>query len=167
MSATIPSSPWYCCLGGQPTDRHKIYEQSRLASEVGAAVHLAPNSNGVLRHWGIFAEQFGGTLMKAHIEYNESGLVKEVELTEANKGWQHPWHLVHRVALHDKLKQVATAEDGPGITPTLKTSSKVLSVDPEAGRVVFEDGSSVEADVVIGADGLYVSDDGFHSAGIV
>jgi succinate dehydrogenase/fumarate reductase flavoprotein subunit len=36
-----------------------LLEQSRFAQELGAAVHLAPNSNGVLRRLGIKAEDFG------------------------------------------------------------------------------------------------------------
>jgi 2-polyprenyl-6-methoxyphenol hydroxylase-like FAD-dependent oxidoreductase len=126
---------------------------------VGAAVHLAPNSNGILRRWGIFAEEFGGNPMNHLLEYNETGLVKEMDLTIPNKMWQHPWHLVHRVSLHEKLKEVATSDNGPGVAPTLQTSSRVVEVDPEAGRVIFEDGSSIDADVVIGADGIYVRTD--------
>ncbi|KAH6648283.1 hypothetical protein BKA67DRAFT_593957 [Truncatella angustata] len=133
-----------------------IYEQSRFANETGAAVHLAPNSNGLLRHWGIFAENFGGTLMKTLAEYRETGgLVKEVDLSIPNQMWQHPWHLVHRVALHDNLKKAATSKDEPGPAATLQLSSRVLEVDPEAGKVVFEDGTIVEADVIVGADGIY------------
>ncbi|KAI1844277.1 hypothetical protein JX265_007884 [Neoarthrinium moseri] len=133
-----------------------IYEQSALASETGAAVHLAPNANGVLRRWGIYAEEFGGTVMNHLTEYQYSGgVVKEVDMLEMNKMWQHPWHLVHRVSLHDTLKKAATTKDGPGIAPVLQTSTKVVEVDAEAGKVVFQDGSVVEADVIVGADGIY------------
>lgn len=37
----------------------QIYEQARLATETGAALHLAPNANGILRRLGLFAEEFG------------------------------------------------------------------------------------------------------------
>lgn len=37
----------------------QIFEQSRLATETGAALHLAPNANGILRRLGICAEEFG------------------------------------------------------------------------------------------------------------
>lgn len=42
----------------------QIFEQSQLATETGAAIHLAPNANGLLRRLGIFAEQFGANLME-------------------------------------------------------------------------------------------------------
>lgn len=37
----------------------QIFEQSRFATETGAALHLAPNANGILRRLGIFSENFG------------------------------------------------------------------------------------------------------------
>lgn len=96
--------------------------------------------------------------MKTLAEYKETGgLVKEVDLTVHNQMWQHPWHLVHRVALHDSLKKAATSKEGPGPTPSLQTSSKVVEVDADAGKVIFQDGTTVEADVIVGADGIYVS----------
>ena len=36
-----------------------LLERSQFNQELGAAVHLAPNSNGLLRRYGIFAEDFG------------------------------------------------------------------------------------------------------------
>lgn len=37
----------------------EIFERSRFANEVGAAIHLSPNANGVLRKLGIDAVEFG------------------------------------------------------------------------------------------------------------
>ena len=42
----------------------KIFEQSAFAREAGAAVHLAPNANGILRRLGIIAEEFGANEME-------------------------------------------------------------------------------------------------------
>lgn len=39
--------------------RVTVLEQSRFANETGAAIHLAPNSNGLLRRLGIYAEELG------------------------------------------------------------------------------------------------------------
>jgi 2-polyprenyl-6-methoxyphenol hydroxylase-like FAD-dependent oxidoreductase len=36
-----------------------LLERSRFSQELGAAVHLAPNANGLLKRYGIFAEEFG------------------------------------------------------------------------------------------------------------
>ena len=41
-----------------------VLEQSRFANEIGAAVHLAPNCNGILKRIGIEAENFGANEMR-------------------------------------------------------------------------------------------------------
>lgn len=136
----------------------KIYEQSRFANETGAAVHLAPNSNGVLRRWGIYAEKFGATAMHRLHERDENGvLLNSKDLGQSNSQWQHPWLLSHRVALHETLKTLATAEEGAGPPAKLQTSSKVIGLDPERGEVTLADGTTATGDVVLGADGIYVS----------
>ncbi|KAI0482202.1 hypothetical protein GGR56DRAFT_619005 [Xylariaceae sp. FL0804] len=134
----------------------EIFEQSRFSSETGAAVHLAPNSNGVLRRWGLLAETFGANAMNKLLEYDPSGgIIREIDLTEPNKMWQHPWQLCHRVSLHEKLKEVATSKEGSGSPAVLKTASKVVDVEPEAGILKLEDGTVISADLIIGADGVY------------
>ncbi|CAM1505591.1 Fc.00g112280.m01.CDS01 [Cosmosporella sp. VM-42] len=133
-----------------------LYEQSRFANEVGAAVHLTPNSNGILRRWGIFAAEFGGSRLSHLKEFHADGkLFKHMDRTGHDDLWQHPWEQVHRVALHDRLKKVAAGEEGIGKPATLHTSSQVVSVDPKKGSITLADGSVVKADVILGADGIY------------
>ncbi|KAK3328902.1 hypothetical protein B0H66DRAFT_6119 [Apodospora peruviana] len=133
-----------------------LFEQSRFANEIGAAVHLAPNSNGILRRWGIFAEHFGANPMEGMVECTQDGQVRrDIPFHMASKRWQHPWHLVHRVNLHDRLKKLATSQDEAGPSAVLHTSSKVIAVEPEKGTIWLANGTEVAADVVIGADGIY------------
>ncbi|KPM40651.1 hypothetical protein AK830_g5893 [Neonectria ditissima] len=133
-----------------------LYEQSRLASEVGAAVHMAPNANGLLRRWGLIPETFGANLMSAYKEFQPDGaLIKHMDLTGPNKQWQHPWQLVHRVSLHDSLKKAATDSNGPGKPATLHTANRVEDIDPAKGTITLAGGTVVEADLILGADGIY------------
>lgn len=37
----------------------QLFERSRFANEIGAAIHLSPNANGVLQRLGIDATKFG------------------------------------------------------------------------------------------------------------
>lgn len=104
------------------------------------------------------AEEFGAVEMCRLAEYNEKGVeTRKVDLQEQNKMWQHPWMLVHRVRLHDRLKLVATAKEGKGTPAQLHLSSKVVEVDPENSTFVLETGVRVQADLILGADGIYVS----------
>ncbi|KAG7291214.1 hypothetical protein NEMBOFW57_001226 [Staphylotrichum longicolle] len=136
--------------------RVTVLEQSRFANEVGAALHLAPNANGLLRRIGIFAETVGANLMESVTEYNaENELLRDVDLAEPNKLWQHPWHLVHRVHLHEELKRRATSTSGEGEPVVLRTCSRVVDADPVSATAVLENGEHVQGDVLIGADGVH------------
>lgn len=91
-------------------------------------------------------------------EYSEKGVeTRKADLREPNKIWQHPWMLVHRVKLHDQLKLVATGPAGPGNPAELHLSSKVVEVDPETATLTLEKGEKIQADLILGADGIYVS----------
>jgi len=92
------------------------------------------------------------------VEYSQEGQIRrDVPLSTANKRWQHPWHLVHRASLHDRLKHLATSERGTGPPAVLNASSKVVKVEPEQGIIMLANGAEISADVVIGSDGIYVS----------
>ncbi|EEU46023.1 uncharacterized protein NECHADRAFT_92755 [Fusarium vanettenii 77-13-4] len=133
-----------------------LYEKSSFAVELGAGIHLTPNGNGILRRWGIFAEEFGGTLLNRRFEFHYNGEpILDEDLTKPNLRWEHPWHLVHRVALHERLKRAATGEDEIGLPAILHTSSEVVHVSPERGKIILVDGTIIEADVIIGADGVH------------
>ncbi|OHW92982.1 FAD binding domain-containing protein [Colletotrichum incanum] len=137
-------------------DGLQLYEQSRLANETGAAVHLAPNSNGLLRRWGIYAETFGANPshhFKERDLHNQGGF--DVDISKSEGQWQHPWQLVHRAYLHNELRNVAVVEDGVSPPAKVHVASKVISANPEKGELQLEDGTTVQADVILGADGIY------------
>ncbi|KIW68488.1 hypothetical protein PV04_04430 [Phialophora macrospora] len=130
-----------------------LLEQSRFAQELGAAVHLAPNANGILRRLGIKAEDFGANLMERFSEYNADGtLVRSTPIK--TDMWQHPWQLAHRVRLHNTLKELATTLDGPGPAAQLVISSPVVSIDCNKALAITKDGAEYQGDVLVGADGI-------------
>ncbi|KAL2784515.1 hypothetical protein BJX66DRAFT_348237 [Aspergillus keveii] len=134
----------------------QIFEQSHLATETGAAIHLAPNANGLLRRLGIFAEEFGANPMERLVEYSATGeLRRQMELTESNKKWLHPWLLAHRIDLHNHLKRVATTATESYPAVPLHTGSRIACVDAETATITLQDGTHVRGDVVLGADGVH------------
>ena len=133
-----------------------IYEQSKLAQETGAAIHLAPNANGLLRRFGLYVENIGAVECKGITEFKPDGSLKySIDLSHANKMWSHPWHLVHRAHLHTALKEMAIGEAGKGRAAKLHVSSHVKAVDPDTATVSFDDGTEVQGDLVVGADGVH------------
>ncbi|EED24415.1 salicylate hydroxylase, putative [Talaromyces stipitatus ATCC 10500] len=135
----------------------QIFEQSRFATETGAALHLAPNANGILRRLGLFAEEFGANPIHKFTEYTAGGqLLHTLSFKEDNKRWQHPWYLAHRVELHNALKKAVsspTPDGKPAIE--IKTSSRVERVDTYNATITFSDGTQIRGDLVVGADGVH------------
>lgn len=64
---------------------------------------------------------------------------------------------MYRVHLHEALKKRATEAEGKGVPVELRTSSRVVDVDPATATVTLENGETVQGDLVIGADGVHVS----------
>ena len=62
------------------------------------------------------------------------------------------WYLVHRVDLHNYLKQRAIQ------TATLHMGCKIVNIDVDSPRpsVTLDNGERHEADLLLGADGLRV-----------
>jgi 2-polyprenyl-6-methoxyphenol hydroxylase-like FAD-dependent oxidoreductase len=133
-----------------------LLEQSRFANELGAAVHLAPNANGLLRRMGFIPEAHGAVNTKRLSQWLPNGReLFSVDL-EADAGrWQHPWQLAHRVSLHSELKRMATSEEGKGKPAVLRTRCRVVDVDAHEGVVTLEDGEKIQSDIVVGADGVH------------
>ncbi|KAH7078764.1 hypothetical protein BKA63DRAFT_465371 [Paraphoma chrysanthemicola] len=133
-----------------------LLEQSRFANELGAAVHLAPNANGLLRRIGLIPENLGAITCRRFSQWLPNGKeLFSVPLDPDAKRWQHPWQLAHRVNLHSELKRLATCEEGKGKPAILRTRSRVVDVDPASGTVTLDDGSTIVSDVVVGADGVH------------
>jgi 2-polyprenyl-6-methoxyphenol hydroxylase-like FAD-dependent oxidoreductase len=133
-----------------------LLEASRFANELGAAVHLAPNANGLLRRMGLIPEAHGAVKCRRLSQWFPNGKeMFSVDLGRDAGRWQHPWQLVHRVSLHSELKRLATCEEGAGKPAVLRLRSKVVDADPKAGVVVLENGEKIESDVIVGADGVH------------
>tara|TARA_R110002003_G_scaffold196_1_gene15259 strand:- start:6580 stop:7617 length:1038 start_codon:yes stop_codon:yes gene_type:complete len=133
-----------------------LLEQSRFANELGAAVHLAPNANGLLRRIGLIPEAQGAVTCRRFSQWLPNGKeLFSVDLDPDARRWQHPWQLAHRVSLHSELKRLATCEEGKGKPAVLRTRCRVVDVDTASGTVTLEDGETIVSDVVVGADGVH------------
>ncbi|KNG47470.1 FAD/NAD(P)-binding domain-containing protein [Stemphylium lycopersici] len=133
-----------------------LVEASGFSNELGAAVHLASNANGLLRRMGLIPEEKGAVSCLRMSQLFPNGKeMFSVDLSRDAGRWQHPWQLAHRVSLHSELRRLATCEEGKGKPAVLKLKSRVLDVDPKEGVVTLESGERIQSDVVVGADGVH------------
>lgn len=126
---------------------------------VGPAIHLCPNITGILPSWGVDMRNLGANLVSRYLARAYDGrMIQDLKLAEEHSArWSNPWLMVHRAALHKELRRVATAEEGDGVPAVLEGNLNVVGVDPQKGVVTLENGETVLADVIVGADGIYVS----------
>jgi len=136
----------------------EIYESSRFATETGAAIHLPPNVNGLLRRFGMVPEDHGANTCewvsqgKPNGEKYFSGDMRGLKFAFA-----YPWQLCHRIDLHNALKEIATRQEGEGKPVVIHLQSKVAAVDVEKTTITLQNGQVIKSDLIIGADGVHVS----------
>ncbi|KAM0322529.1 hypothetical protein ACHAQA_009376 [Verticillium albo-atrum] len=134
-----------------------IYEQSRFASELGAAVNIGPNAAPVLDAIGfdekrarlmemIEGKQFDGTTMKENYRGRYDNFASK---------FHAPWYSAHRVDLHSELKRLALEPLEDAAPAILHLASPVVWVDCEAALLKLQDGTEVRKDLIVGADGLH------------
>ena len=128
-----------------------VYEQASRFARVGAGIQMMPNSMHVLR--GIGLEDHLKRVAfapKSHLNREwDSGAISN-ELPMPTERYGAPYLCMHRAELHAALLS-AVRED------RVHLAKKLVGLDQPSSAVAlrFEDGTRVEADIVIGADGVH------------
>ncbi|PLB48304.1 FAD/NAD(P)-binding domain-containing protein [Aspergillus steynii IBT 23096] len=134
----------------------QIFESSRFATELGAAIHLPPNVNGLLRRYGMKAEDFQcNNAQFATVFDSQGNTVSSKDVRGLQALYPFPWQLSHRIDLHETLKAKATSPEGPGTPVTIHLRCKVVTCDPDVPSLTLGDGRVIQGDLVIGADGVH------------
>ncbi|KAL9110917.1 MAG: hypothetical protein Q9227_004532 [Pyrenula ochraceoflavens] len=135
----------------------QVFEKSKFATEIGAAIVITPNGARVLKNLGFsfikargFKLETWKTLLGEDLQ-----CVNSIDYHEIEKLFGAGLWAVHRVDFHNELLRLATA-DGAGNVRPLKLSLgapiKNVSLD---GCITLEDGTQHHGDLVIAADGLH------------
>jgi 2-polyprenyl-6-methoxyphenol hydroxylase-like FAD-dependent oxidoreductase len=128
-----------------------VYEQARRFARIGAGIQMMPNSMKVLTGIGI-EERLRRVSFAPYSHLNrvwDTGEVtRELPMPESLHG--APYLCMHRADLHEALLSALPA----GI---VHLDKKLVSLDQAGGRVAltFADGNRIEADAVVGADGVH------------
>lgn len=131
-----------------------VFEQAQRLGEIGAGIQLSPNAVKVLRELGLesevvacaFApESFTGWDWKSGKSLYRTPIKGEYDVR-----YGAPYFHIHRADIHRLL--ASRVPEG-----VVKLGAKVSGLREEGDHVIvsLDDGTQVEADVVIGADGIH------------
>jgi salicylate hydroxylase len=132
-----------------------VYEQAAELKEVGAGLVLAPNGARLLRRLGVVGQLASHAVpLDVGWEFRrwaDGRILSAEDLAEScERLYGERTYTMHRA---DLLSTIATAV--PAGAVHLGKRCTGLSVHGDCATVTFADGTSVEADVVIGADGMH------------
>jgi salicylate hydroxylase len=141
------------CLLNADFDVH-VYEQASMLSEVGAGINIGPNASRILHRLGT-AEELKKTGIKPasfdQRRWDDGRVLLRSPLgEEVEAAFGAPYYTLHRGDLHRALVGVIPAE-------RLHLAHRLTQLLDHGDRVEarFENGSSVSADALIGADGIH------------
>ena len=126
-----------------------VLEQAPHIEAVGAGVQISPNATRILNWLGLEDDmaEWGVEPTGLAIRSHEGETLVEAPLGgEARETFGFPYYHAHRADLLDGL----LSRQPPG---RVRLGARVVSV--EEGRLTLADGETVEADIVIGADGIH------------
>ncbi|WP_306133250.1 NAD(P)/FAD-dependent oxidoreductase [Roseivivax marinus] len=129
----------------------RVLERSPELREVGAGIQVSPNGLRVLEALGVAGRLDDAPRARA-VSLREHRRGAEVlRLDLAARGMDAGYRFVHRADLVAVLAEAARAAGA-----VIETGVSVETVDPaEPAAAVLADGTRIEADLVIGADGLH------------
>ncbi|KAF5333577.1 hypothetical protein D9611_002290 [Ephemerocybe angulata] len=138
--------------------RVDIFERRGFDVEVGASISCAANGSVHLEDWGIDVKSMSPVaLMKLTMRDWETGQIQGVyDLSDYEREWGRVYYMLHRQDMHKVLLDAATAEDGIGIPCQVHNNSPCDTVDLETNTVKFLNGTSIQADLIVGADGIRI-----------
>ena len=147
----------------------KIYEQAEILSELGAGIQLSPNATKVLNYLGLFKDLepyiFEPNSFQ-FLNFSTGKVITERKLGKAiKKDFNSPNYDIHRADLQRVLLNKIKVKN-----IDIHTNMKVTNVGNNKNSAFIEvDGKEIQADLVIGADGIHskVSDSLFGKKEII
>ncbi len=135
---------------------HKVslYEAAPAWADIGAGITLAPNAMRGLDYVGVGKDiaETGMEPSKQEISHWQSNnVLVNVNREGTAEKYGAGYVYIHRADLHSILVEAA---EKVGVNIHLGKHIVNVNVDSDSPSMVFDDGSTVSADLVIGADGL-------------
>ena len=133
----------------------EVFERSAFKNEIGAAITLTPNANLILERWGFDAGKAGETEICQYrrLQWDNLELAKRNCFEEVRAKYGPLLRSFHRVDLRNGLRELA--EDRHAVP--IRLGCEVCHLDCEAGTLSLADGTQVQKDLIVVADGDKVS----------
>lgn len=131
-----------------------VYEQAERFTRIGSGIQMSPNAMKVLRRIGL-EDRLREIAFRPEHQLSRDWDTGHVNLDypfgdTVETRYGAPYLLMHRGDLHALLASVVPEE-------RIHRGRKLVGLDhlPQGVRLTFQDGSTVEADAAIGADGVH------------
>lgn len=127
-----------------------LLEAAPQFGEIGAGVTLSPNAMKALDHIGICEDVASAGIepTRQRIQHWQDGrTLVPVERSSQREKYGAPYVTIHRADLHAELMKAAQ-------TAGVSLLHDAAVTDSEGNAVILHDGRRMEADVIVGADGV-------------
>jgi salicylate hydroxylase len=140
---------------------HKVIVLEKYSNkrEVGFAVSISPNANTVLRSLGVdfksarMVHCTEEVIIQAAPAQRPFQVLWRSSLANLEKEYGAPWMTVHRVDLHNCLRDLATTKEGAGVPVEIVEGVSAMHFD-FAGSITLHNGEILRADFIVAADGV-------------
>jgi salicylate hydroxylase len=116
-------------------------------------VSITPNGGRILEHWGFDTVKAGG-IENIQVRRPKGDTLEPMAPTlnfaDVEKQFGNKWYFYHRVDAHRHLREMAEAQGA-----VIRLGAQVMDVEVDTGVIELKDGSKVQKDLVVVADGQH------------
>jgi len=133
----------------------QVVESAPQLAELGAGIQMTPQAVKYFYQWGLKEDIRAHSSMVQQIfirDHRNDAPIGVLDVADMERQYGAPYIVLHRATLHDILHKHAIRSGAK-----ILLDSKVIEYDFDKGAIWLKNGRTVEADLVIAADGMFPS----------